>query len=154
METKRLAEILNGREYRDHDVTPEHEQVAKAENMVIITGYSDDNIEMRGAISDEVGAYDGKDFHIDHKGNILEAWDDFQQDFEADFIGDTGRVLNELYKNYLLENTINVSGKFDHEGYSWYIDLIEPKEGLEYSYFDLMEDGEKHTRGIVVKLKK
>lgn len=108
METKRLAEILNGREYRQLDVTKEQEQVAKAENMVIITGYSDDNIEMRGAISDEVGGSD-KNFHIDHKGNILECWDDFSQDFETDLMGDTDRVLRELYKNYLLENTINIS---------------------------------------------
>lgn len=140
MDAKRMAEILDGRTYRELDVTPEQEEVAKAEGLVIITGYSDDNIEMRGAISDEVGAYDGKTFHIDHKGNILEAWDDFTQDFETDLIGDTDRVLRELYKNYLLENTINVSGKFDHEGYTWYIDLIDPKEGLDYAYFDFLED--------------
>lgn len=149
-----MAEIMNGRAYRD-DISPEQREVAKAENLVIITGSSDDIISLDGAIYDEVGAWEEAIFNLDSEGNILEDWDNFDNDIEnAGIERSTKSVLKSLYKAHVKEHGITVKGNFDKEGYSWYIDLVEPKEGLDFAYFELFEDGEKHTRGVVLKLKK
>lgn len=50
--------MLNGREYGD-EITREEEAMAKAHGLVVVFGYSDDNMEFCGAITDEVGCYDG-----------------------------------------------------------------------------------------------
>lgn len=52
-----LAAQLNGREYRD-EITDAEAASAKRDGLVVVFGYSDDNVEFRGAIYDEVGAYD------------------------------------------------------------------------------------------------
>jgi hypothetical protein len=44
MNAKELAKLLNGREYRK-EITKEEIQKAKENNLVIIFGYSDDNLE-------------------------------------------------------------------------------------------------------------
>ncbi len=49
-----LAARLNGRQYRE-EITPEEEQLAKENSLVVIFGYSDDLIELRGAINEELG---------------------------------------------------------------------------------------------------
>ena len=53
-----LATMLDGRQYRD-ETTPEIEQFAKENNLLIVFGASDDLCEFRGAIEDEFGCYDG-----------------------------------------------------------------------------------------------
>ena len=55
MTKEQLAELLNGNEYRD-EMTKEQEQAAKQNNLLVLFGASDDLLEMRGAIRDEVGA--------------------------------------------------------------------------------------------------
>lgn len=61
MTKEQLAELLNGNEYRD-EMTKEQEQAAKQNNLLVLFGASDDLLEMRGAIRDEVGAYDGGEY--------------------------------------------------------------------------------------------
>lgn len=58
MEISNFAEMLNGREY-GKEITPLEEQKAKELGFIVVFGYSDDCAEFRGAISDEVGCYDG-----------------------------------------------------------------------------------------------
>lgn len=53
-----FAKILNGREY-GKEITPLEVQKAEELGFVVVFGYSDDNAEFRGAISDEVDCYDG-----------------------------------------------------------------------------------------------
>ena len=55
MTAKELAEKLNGREY-GNDITDEEATAAKKAGLLVIYGYSDDNIEFRGIIYDERGA--------------------------------------------------------------------------------------------------
>lgn len=64
MNAKELAAILNGREY-GNEITKEEESLAKLNNLIVAFGYSDDNLELRGALYDEVGAYDGTTITID-----------------------------------------------------------------------------------------
>ena len=53
-----FAARLNGRTYRNEVSTAEAKE-AKAAGLVVVYGYSDDNVELAGAIDDEIGANDG-----------------------------------------------------------------------------------------------
>lgn len=64
MNAKELAAQLNGREYLK-EITKEEEALAKLNNLIVAFGYSDDNLELRGAVYDEVGAWEGKTITID-----------------------------------------------------------------------------------------
>jgi hypothetical protein len=56
MTAKELATILNGREYGE-EITVAEASWAADNGLVVVYGYSDDNIEFYGAINDEVGCY-------------------------------------------------------------------------------------------------
>lgn len=71
MTAKELAQKLNGREYRQ-EITTNEEKAAKASNLVVVFGYSDDNTEFRGAIDDEVGCYDGGTFYVSRSGFVYQ----------------------------------------------------------------------------------
>lgn len=68
---KELAEKLNGIEYGDR-IAEDHLNFAKENNLVIVTGYSDDNVEFEGAIYEEVPAYNGTYIALDSSGIIEE----------------------------------------------------------------------------------
>lgn len=57
MTAKELAEMLSGRKY-GMEITSEEARAAKDAGLVVVYGYSDDNVEFRGAIDEEVGAYE------------------------------------------------------------------------------------------------
>jgi hypothetical protein len=56
---------------------------AKQNDLVIITGASDDLMEVEGAITDEGGCYGGGEFLIDKEG-LLPDRDDIDDDVEAE----------------------------------------------------------------------
>ena len=58
MTAKELSEMLSGREY-GMEITKDEERQAADAGLVVVYGYSDDNVEIAGAISDEFGAYEG-----------------------------------------------------------------------------------------------
>lgn len=71
MTTKELAAALSGREY-GNEIAPYEEQAAKVAGLVVLYGYSDDNVELRGAIDEEVGAWDGTTLYINKDGLLEE----------------------------------------------------------------------------------
>lgn len=73
MTTKELAQMLSGRQY-GNEITTEEEILAKADGLVVVFAYSDDNIELRGAINAEDGCFDGGITYITEDG-ILECPD-------------------------------------------------------------------------------
>ena len=52
MNIQDFAKILNGREYGDEISTTE-EQVAKENKLLVVFGYSDDCVELRGVVDEE-----------------------------------------------------------------------------------------------------
>lgn len=58
MTLKEFARMLDGRTY-GLEITKEEEALAKNLGFVVVFGYSDDNAELRGAINDEIGCFDG-----------------------------------------------------------------------------------------------
>lgn len=67
MTAKELAEELNGNEY-GNEISRAEAQIANEYGLVVVFGYSDDNIEFEGAISDERGCFDGGIVHINRNG--------------------------------------------------------------------------------------
>lgn len=75
MDKDDLARILDGRTYTE-EITSEEGAQAKACGLIVIFGGSDDLMELRGAIYDEVDAYDGAVLALDASGYILPTIDD------------------------------------------------------------------------------
>ena len=74
MTLKEFAKMLDGREYL-HEITKKEEALAKELGFVVVFGYSDDNAELRGAVDDEIGCYDGGVLeHDDLPGVIYADW--------------------------------------------------------------------------------
>ena len=81
MTLKEFAKMLDGRAYR-HEITKEEEALAKELGFVVVFGYSDDNAELRGAIDDEIGCFDGgKLEHEDLPDVIYAKWCDRETNF-------------------------------------------------------------------------
>lgn len=58
MNREELANLLNGRQYRQ-EITRKEEKIAKDNNLIVIFGASDDLCEIVGALNDEVDCYGG-----------------------------------------------------------------------------------------------
>jgi hypothetical protein len=136
MNAKELAALLTGREYR-REITREEEAQAKSAGLVVAFGASDDLLELRGAIHDEAGAYDGGKVRVDHAG-VIPSFEDIDRDDEE-----------ELRRYFQRENGgVDVEALWNSEpGYSWVI-----KPGIPHETFEIVEDGEPFCRGIVFTL--
>jgi hypothetical protein len=130
---KQFAARLNGRQYRE-EMTHAEEVEAKALGLIVIFGASDDLLEFRGAVDDEVGNYGGGSVMFHPKGAMPE-WDDLDKDDED--------TVREYFANKALCRT--VTADWDTDGYSWVISSGDP-----HATFEIMEDGEKFCRGIVL----
>lgn len=127
------AARMHGREYGD-EIEKGEERDLKAAGLVAIFGYSDDNIELRGAISDEVGAYSGTKLYL-HRGGVL-------PDPESEECERCARRLQALRKK-----CVRIACLWSEiVGYSWFIRA----DDIKSRPFDIMEDGEKFCRGIVI----
>lgn len=71
MTAKELAIELNGRDTGEEMEWGEI-QDAKAAGLVVVYGYSDDNVELCGAINDEVGAYEDTTIYLTKDGLLEE----------------------------------------------------------------------------------
>lgn len=67
MTAKEFADLLSGRDYM-YEITRGEEEQAKAAGLVAVFGYSDDNMEFRGAIDDEIGCYGGGTAYVTKDG--------------------------------------------------------------------------------------
>ncbi len=147
MRKEELAELLNGREYGE-EITPIEEKLALENNLLVVFGYSDDGCELRGSISDEIGAYNGTRFFIfndwvERKHKLLPPDIDRDEEDVLNKYGVLGIVKN-IYRNGKYIEAIWCG----EEGYSWTY-----RTELPYAGFDILEGEEKYCRGIVVDLK-
>jgi hypothetical protein len=67
MNKEQFAAMLNGREY-GNEITRGECDIAKELGLVVVYAYSDDNMEFRGAINDEVGCWDGGTAYLTGNG--------------------------------------------------------------------------------------
>jgi len=136
MTKETLAALLNGRQMGDEIDTTEEKQ-AKAAGLVVVFGYSDDNVELRGAIEDEIGAYDGTTFRITPKG-VAPTWGDNEEKNREDAMA---------YFEARNAPGADIEAVWGSDGYSWTY-----KTTLPHATFEILEDEEKFCRGIVFSL--
>lgn len=129
---KELAAKLNNREY-GNEITKEEELLAKNSNLLVVFGASDDLVEVRGKFDDENGCYNGGTIHIHPRKGLLQDHDNCE----------CGYCNYETYKN----RSFKIDIFWDTEGYSWTY-----KTDAEHECFDILDNGEKYCRGIVVDL--
>lgn len=135
---KKIAENLDGMMYMD-EPSEEFIRYAKENNIVIVFGYSDDNVELRGAIEDEIYAYDEKEFYINGRGVIN----------PSEYDGKCADCV--LFDKYIQECK-KIIAKYDEDlEYLWVFDTDIPHE-----CFDVLDhpinNMEKFCKGIVFSL--
>ena len=123
MTAKELANRLDGRQVLE-EITKDEERLAKESGLVAVFGYSDDNIEFRGAIDDEFGAWEGGTFWVYQSGRV---WN-------------TDRLPGECKKIEALW--------CDGEGPAWAY-----RTDIPHETFNIYEDDELFCIGIVFSVK-
>lgn len=133
--TNSLAALLNGRDM-GKEINQAEDNRAKDAGLVVIFGYSDDNVELRGAIRDEVGAYEGTTLYFSKGGLVPDLSND-----ECDRCRE--RFREESKRCATVDANWNDAGK----------PCWSYKTTLPHATFDIMEDGEVFCRGIVIDVK-
>ena len=95
MTAKELAEMLSGRKY-GMEITSEEARAAKDAGLVVVYGYSDDNVEFAGAIDGEVGAYDGATIHLFQNGILLEPECGIAENIECPYFSAAKRAAETI----------------------------------------------------------
>lgn len=128
MNAQQLAAQLNGRQMGD-EITEAEAEIAEKSDLVVVFGYSDDNIEFRGAIYNEVGCYGGGTIFVTKKG-VLQPHSDCDCEYCS-------------YKE-LRKSAKEIKAIWSKGDYSWQYETMIP-----HVPFDILEGKEKFCRGIV-----
>jgi len=131
MNTKELAALLNGNEYRE-EISRDLARKAKENRLVVIFGASDDLMEWRGFIKDESDVYDGGTRYLTKDGILHnKCYEDDCPYFEKE-----KEKANKIEAVWC-----------ESDEYEWtYI------TDISHETFDIYEGGEKYCRGIVFSM--
>lgn len=135
MDPKEAAKKLDGCEY-GAEGSDEFFRAMRDAGLVAVFGYSDDNVEFRGAISEEVGAYDGTKVYLTRAGLLQNQCEDTACPYHAAQEGNAqtaGAFIDALWA--------------EEEPFSWTY-----KTAIPHETFIVKEDGEPYCRGIVFRL--
>lgn len=130
MTLKEFAKMLDGREYGYPQFSDEELMIAKEEGFVIVSGASDDLVELDGAITDEGDCFDG--------GKIF-----------VKAISDGGIVVGNCERSNVFSFDAKWCEDEDEKGniISWTYDV-----SIEHENFMIYEDGEPYCRGFVFQI--
>lgn len=132
MNAQQLADILNGSEY-PFRLAPEIRDDAKAAGLVIVYGASDDLIEFDGAFRDEVGCGNGTNVLVNRTGAL-------DPDFEDD-------ECSAEQVAFLRKTSKPIHVHWDEGEYAW-----KYTTPIKHAEFDILEDGEKYCRAMVINI--
>ena len=139
MNVKEWAEKLNGREYGEELEDQNEAKQAKIDGVVIVFGASDDLLEFRGAIDDEVDAWEGVKVKLTPAPGVLNVERNAEKlDFNRMQIAGM-RTLTAVW------------GPKGADGKAWA--SWEVTTDIPHETFNIMEDGEIYGRGIVFDVK-
>lgn len=136
MTPQELADRLNGIEYPVR-IPADLIKLAYQHGLVIVHGASDDLMEFRGAIDDEVGAYEGASVRVDFEG-VIPDFDDMDHDDIDDLRNffkreDGGKVI---IAHWCADDVYSFTYETD----------------LPHATFDVKEDDGLYCRGIVFRM--
>jgi len=135
-----LAERLNGRFYLS-EMTKDEEQEAKESGLVVVYGQSDDLVELRGAINDELDMYDGGTIYLNHDGVIKNECEDEDCPYFQKQLEDATQILAVWGDDH---PSLGV------QGYSWSFRSVDIPDANMFDIFD--KDGEKYCRGFIFSM--
>lgn len=152
-----LANLLDGNEYRDelrNEYNLNVEEICKKNNWVVVFGYSDDNLELRGVIDDEIGAWEGITIKLVKPGDFYlvdEYEETYQKAKETMFISIENSELEELKKdNYKGTCVIECLWSPEDSDASWQFNCA----GAPSVRFNIMEEEELYAECLVIDLNK
>lgn len=137
MTKEQLASLLNGRAYMS-EITNEEQSQAKTARLVVVFGYSDDNVELRGFIRDEIGAYGDTEFKVSPLG-LVQDWESFRDNAE------TEKEFQAYFDKK--KDCQTIVANWDADGYSWTFTTDIP-----HATFEIVDGDEKFCRGIVFSI--
>jgi hypothetical protein len=147
---KEFAAMLDGREYGSEISEQEIEQ-AGCLGYLVVYGYSDDNVELRGVVDEEIGAWDGKIFKFDRRG-VQPSWNDESEQRDKE------QARAFFSRENIPAFRINAEWCPERQEYhdlSWLITLEDYSDiGIKWEPFTIFEDGEPFCRGFVADLSK
>ncbi len=135
MTAKELAEMLDRREVGE-EIEWGEEQDIKDAGLVVVYGYSDDNVEFCGAINDEVGSYNGGTVYLTKNGILDGPACSCAEDCECPYFAkerEKARTIQAVWH--------------DEGGPCWTFETDIPHET-----FTIMEDGAPWCIGIVFSM--
>lgn len=125
------VKVLDGCEYGD-ECSKEFETMLKANGLVAVFGASDDLMELRGVIHDEVGCYNGGEAYIVSTGLL-------HNDCDDDRCPHFARAKH---------NAATIEAIWGEDGFSW-----KYRTEIPHAKFVVKEDGENYCEGIVFAMK-
>lgn len=132
MNAQELAALLDGRPYRQ-ETNADERNAARAAGLVIVFGGSDDLVEFRGSIDDELGAYGGTTIYLTTAGLL-------KNECDSD---------DCPYHKRAERTAATIEAKWGSQAgaYSWIYETDIP-----HTTFDILDEGDKYCRGIVFAL--
>ncbi len=152
-----LAKLLDGNEYRDelrNDYGINVYDLCKEKGWVIAYGASDDLLELDGAISDELGAWDGCMAQFYKKGSYYPEYD--EEDTYHIAKEDMFQAINESLFNKAKESnykdTVVIESIWCPAGtdMSWQINVA----GAPCAKFNVIEDEEVYCEAAIIDMSK
>jgi DNA-binding transcriptional ArsR family regulator len=138
MTKEEAAALLNGFEYPAREIE-QHATALKEAGLVAVFGQSDDLMEFRGAIYDELDAYDGRKASVDSEG-LLPSFHILADECDE-------RELEAYFRRKPNVKQIEALWAPDDLDASWLI-----RTEIPHATFDINEDGDIFCRGIVFAL--
>jgi hypothetical protein len=126
---KQFAKELSntaGSDDRWFDLTPSQKEFCKAHDIIVVYGYSDDNVEFDGAIREEVGAWEGAEIYVDVNGPI--------EPCECEC----------KYYKAAMENAKRINAFWYLDDWAW-----EFRTDIPHETFEFYSDGDPYCKGIV-----
>ena len=154
---KDVADVLNNNEAGSelkNDRGFDIEKICKENKWIVVFPYSDDNIEFRGYIEDELGAYENTKFKMIKKGEFYK-WDEdcgepiYKKAKDTTFIEIDAHELEKesLHNDHLL---IECIWEPENSVAAWkYLVWNAP-----YERFNINEDGELFAECVVIDISK
>ena len=131
MTMKEFAKLLSGREY-GMEISKDEERQAADAGLVVAYGYSDDNVELRGAIDEEVGAWDGTTIRLTKTGVLQGPACDSAENCECPYFAAAKNAAK------------TIEAVWGAGGVSWTF-----KTDIPHETFNIYEDGELFCVGIM-----
>ena len=156
-----LAKLLDGNEdgnELENSYNINVEEICKDRNWLIVFPYSDDNVELRGAYNDELGAYDGTILRFVKAGDFYMDEDDEECYHKATknmFVTINEQEINEIKKsigNWLDYNGLVIEALWEPDGLPDYAWAYHALGNVDYAEFNILSDGEPWARCLIIDL--